>query len=74
MELADTLQDLSRSQEGMGRSDTEVVGACLDGNGAGGLEGSCQELDVGFLVAGDLGEALSDPRRAVATEVNQLLS
>lgn len=63
--LTNTLEDLGSSQEGFWGRDTEVVGALLDGCGTSSLESSGQELDVCSLVAGNLGESLSDPAGAV---------
>lgn len=66
--LTDTLKDLGSGQEGLRGCDTEFVGALLDWGGTGSLEGCSQEVDVGLLVVGNLGEALTNPSRAKAEE------
>ena len=63
--LTNTLENLSSSQKGLRRGDTELVCASLHWCGASSLEGGSQEVNVGLLMVGNLGEALSDPGRAV---------
>lgn len=59
--LTDTLEDLGCSQEDFWGRNAKVVCALLDRSGTGGSEGSAEELDMCSLMAGNLGESLSDP-------------
>lgn len=68
--LTDTLENLGSSQKDFWGRCAEIVCALLNGSSTRSLESGGQELNVGSLVIGNLGEPLSDPRWAVHSMSN----